>query len=319
MRELPPGAFVRQPGLRDACWLLWLRLTRRTDRRDVSLICPRCAYPVLGLSTARCPECGEDFATRGVLGPSVPRRFWAWLAILALWITLVAVVAHPAAAWMSVHAVHIRGHRYMHELHYSHSGDQHPNRPAIYIRSLSAPLYHEWGPRQRGWYRVEPFTSATVASYEIAVYPHSYPHRADWLPNDDLVLELRLHDLHYRQVPPDLRQRSNIAFSKEPIDATMLKDWLEQPGLPTTADHWARFVPHLTEALHEWRGNHFSRSTFWKPHAWQGQRGIRIGLRDGRPMWWNDWLGLGTLTSIAAIWLVVAAAVTRWIWRRRPT
>lgn len=63
--------------------LVGLLLGRRARVRSVQTpSCGRCFYPVRGLSTFSCPECGSDLREVGILTPAMRRPLGPWLAIL---------------------------------------------------------------------------------------------------------------------------------------------------------------------------------------------------------------------------------------------
>lgn len=68
-------------------------------RRPISEpVCEKCRYPVAGLGAPRCPECGADLLTAGILTPAAAFEFRARLpgALLALWLLWIAAAA---GAW----------------------------------------------------------------------------------------------------------------------------------------------------------------------------------------------------------------------------
>lgn len=53
----------------------------RGGRRYIENVCGKCGYPLHGLPTPVCPECGSDtgrVGTRLAVGPSRAARWWAW-------------------------------------------------------------------------------------------------------------------------------------------------------------------------------------------------------------------------------------------------
>ncbi len=62
-------------GILVAQFLLWRYRSTREARRTAGT-CPNCGYSLRGLTTPRCPECGEEFAGRVPVRPTSQAAYW---------------------------------------------------------------------------------------------------------------------------------------------------------------------------------------------------------------------------------------------------
>ena len=69
-------------------------LYSRTPRRHSASVCGKCQYPVAGLTTFTCPECGSDLRTVGILAANHARPMPLWLKC-TLW-----SIAVPGSGWV---------------------------------------------------------------------------------------------------------------------------------------------------------------------------------------------------------------------------
>lgn len=85
---------------------------RRSRVRSVAQpCCANCLYPVAGLTSLSCPECGSDLRTVGILTPAMRRPIGPWLAII-LWTLALPV---PALVISGVFASFLMPERYEYE------------------------------------------------------------------------------------------------------------------------------------------------------------------------------------------------------------
>ena len=216
--------------------LWWLR-----RRGSVEAVCGRCGYPVAGLPTFTCPECGSDLRTVGIdrvrraRAPVADRptlRLTLWLSVWTCFYgacyAMVGARSYPTSPWSMTYRQFEYGlvdaYLWPYEGRSRHAVSLTP-RSDGYRRVTVSEDRHA---RFRGWRRA-PEIFWTGDSAPVGLVEFNIQLQLDTVDGKSATLDVRPADLSWRY--PDPRTPGATASGAGPIDGDSLWGWMMVNGV----------------------------------------------------------------------------------------
>jgi hypothetical protein len=205
---------------------------RRRSRAVTQPICGKCGYPVQGLPTFTCPECGSDLRQVGIV-TSWQARPVGPLARGLLWTLALPVPAYVVTAVLAMTVLPIR---ITQQQTLSLAGPGSQAYQAVDLQATGSRL---------NWPAGGASGPAQLDHVSLTLTPLSGP---------TTKLDVDVTTMAYEYVKPDGR-RANQAGG---LDASVLADWMAATGIRTEDEQVQAELNELLSLIHNVRGGGFN-------------------------------------------------------------